>query len=74
MRRDVFGICLSKSMLNNNLGATFTHVRAYQSDERSDDVRVMKSYPQMSGQEVLNTMQDSKSLIWRAEFCCLPMK
>ncbi|MCK6261661.1 hypothetical protein KP803_00070 [Vibrio sp. ZSDE26] len=74
MKKDVFGICLSKSMLSNNLNTTFTHVRAYQSLEKNSDVKVMQAYPQLSGKEVLSTMRDSNELLWRAEFSCHVMK
>ncbi|MCW8332521.1 hypothetical protein J4N42_06710 [Vibrio sp. SCSIO 43135] len=70
MQRDTFGICLSKSMLSRNLTTTFTHVRAYETIEQSEDVKVMQAYPQMSGRELLSTMQDGQTLLWRAEFSC----
>lgn len=74
MKRDVFGICLSKGMLSNNLSSTFTHVRAYQKSEGSEDVTVMHAFPQMSGQELLTNMKTTKRLLWRAEFICLQSK
>lgn len=70
MKRDIFGICLSKGMLSNNLESTFTHVRAYQKTAESDDVMVMHAFPQMSGEELLTSMQTDKRLLWRAEFVC----
>ncbi|MCG9576753.1 hypothetical protein L1D14_10930 [Vibrio tubiashii] len=70
MKRDVFGICLSKGMLSNNLSSTFTHVRAYQRSEESEDVTVLHAFPQMSGQELLTNMKETKRLLWRAEFIC----
>jgi hypothetical protein len=70
MKRDIFGICLSKSMLSNNLSSTFTHVRAYQKSDQSEDVTVMHAFPQMSGQELLTNMKQTKRLLWRAEFVC----
>lgn len=74
MERDAFGICLSKGMLSNNLSSTFTHVRAYQKSGESEDVTVMHAFPQMSGQELLASMQGSKRLLWRAEFVCSAFK
>ncbi|KLN64535.1 MULTISPECIES: hypothetical protein [Vibrio] len=74
MKRDVFGICLSKGMLSNNLSSTFTHVRAYQKSEESEDVTVLHAFPQMSGQEVLINMKETQRLLWRAEFICSGMK
>ena len=70
MKRDGFGICLSKALLNNNLSSTFTHVRAYQTSSESEDVTVLHAFPQMSGQELLSSMTSSKKLLWRAEFVC----
>ena len=70
MKRDVFGICLSKGMLSNNLSSTFTHVRAYQRSEESEEVTVLHAFPQMSGQELLTNMKETKRLLWRAEFIC----
>ena len=35
MKRDNFGICLTKAMLFKNLQSTFTHVRAYEKNETS---------------------------------------
>ncbi|SDH63956.1 hypothetical protein SAMN04488136_12283 [Vibrio xiamenensis] len=69
MERDVFGICLSTSMLSRNLSSTFTHVRAY---EAGDDVevKVKHTFPQLSGEQVLESMSQRDDLIWRAEFCC----
>ncbi|OIQ26429.1 hypothetical protein [uncultured Vibrio sp.] len=74
MKKDVFGICLSKSMLSKNLNTTFTHVRAYQALESNSDVQVMQAYPQLSGKEVLSSMRGSNELLWRAEFSCNVMK
>ncbi|KGY12264.1 cation transporter [Vibrio tubiashii] len=74
MKRDVFGICLSRGMLTNNLSSTFTHVRAYQRSEENEDVTVMHAFPQMSGQELLTNMKGSTRLLWRAEFVCSDMK
>jgi len=74
MEKDIFGICLSKAMLSNNLSGTFTHVRAYSKSRRQEDAKVMQAYPQLSGKEVLANMESSKSLLWRAEFACLDMK
>ncbi|NVD06732.1 hypothetical protein FCU94_07375 [Vibrio sp. JPW-9-11-11] len=74
MKRDVFGICLSKNMLSNNLSSTFTHVRAYEKSEQGEDVTVMHAFPQMSGQEVLRNMHDTGRLLWRAEFVCMDNK
>ncbi|WP_038174640.1 MULTISPECIES: hypothetical protein [Vibrio] len=74
MKRDVFGICLSKNMLSNNLASTFTHVRAYEKPNGSDDLVVMRAFPQMSGQEVLSNMHESNRLFWRAEFVCMDNK
>ncbi|UUM31696.1 hypothetical protein [Vibrio japonicus] len=74
MERDIFGICLSKSMLSRNLSGTFTHVRAYAKPDRDEDAKVMHAYPQLSGKEVLANMELSKSLFWRAEFACLELR
>lgn len=74
MKRDVYGICLSKSLLSNNLASTFTHVRAYQRSDDGQDAKVMHAFPQLSGEELLNNMKSTKSLLWRAEFLCCVMK
>ncbi|MFM2590083.1 hypothetical protein [Vibrio sp. TBV020] len=74
MKRDVFGICLSKSMLSNNLSSTFTHVRAYQKQDESEEVMVLHAFPQMSGQDLLTSMKSSKKLLWRAEYVCCDFK
>ncbi len=71
MERDAFGICLSRDMLFKNLHSTFTHVRAYELETEEDDqLRVLLAFPQMSGKDVLSTMQGTKKLIWRADFFC----
>lgn len=74
MKRDVYGICLSKSLLSNNLSSTFTHVRAYQRDLDGEDAKVMHAFPQLSGEELLNNMLSTKRLLWRAEFLCSVIK
>ncbi|KJY81548.1 cation transporter [Vibrio galatheae] len=74
MERDVFGICLSKGMLSNNLSSTFTHVRAYQKSEQGEDVTVMHAFPQMSGRDLLTNMEGTKRLLWRAEYVCSNLK
>ncbi|CAK4068095.1 hypothetical protein OH458_13340 [Vibrio sp. MarTm2] len=74
MKRDIFGICLSRSMLSSNLSGTFTHVRAYARSNREDDAKVMHAFPQLSGKEILANMESSNSLLWRAEFACLEQK
>ncbi|WP_341665115.1 hypothetical protein [Vibrio sp.] len=70
MKRDTFGICLSKSMLSTNLSSTFTHVRAYEKSKHGDNIIVMRSYPQLSGKELITTIDASRNLLWRAEFIC----
>ncbi len=72
MERDDLGICLSKEMLSHQLSATFTHVTAYDEANSSclEEMSVMFSFPQMSGQEVLNTMKSTKKLVWRAGYFC----
>lgn len=71
MKRDDLGICLSKDMLSRQLYSTFTHVRAYDAkDSCSDEMLVLLSFPQMSGRELLSTMQSSKKLVWRADYFC----
>lgn len=73
MRRDAFGICLSKDMLCEHLHSTFTHVRAYEIEpETHDEMRVLFAFPQMSGKDVLTTMQGTKKLVWRADYYCPP--
>ncbi len=74
MQRDVLGICLSKSMLSSHLNTTFTHIRAYDETAEHFNAQVLESYPQMSGKEVLRSMKQSRSRVWRAEFCCMPAK
>ncbi|UTZ37532.1 hypothetical protein HB763_12950 [Vibrio campbellii] len=75
MERDTFGICLNKAMLSENMYSTFTHVRAYEkSDASSADLKVLLSFPQMSGKDLLNTMRGSRQLEWKAEFHCPSMK
>lgn len=71
MERDNFGICLNKDLLSKNMSSTFTHVRAYEkSDDNASELRVLLSFPQMSGKDLLDTMRDSRQLEWRAEFHC----
>ncbi|RTZ16775.1 hypothetical protein EJ063_08255 [Vibrio aquaticus] len=74
MKRDVFGICISKNMLSNNLSSTFTHIRAYQKLGKGEDVAVLHAFPQLSGQELLHNMNSSQTLLWRAEFVCSSLK
>ncbi|WGY46789.1 MULTISPECIES: hypothetical protein [unclassified Vibrio] len=69
MERDAFGICLSQQMLAEHLQSTFTHVRAYGS-EQQDDLQVVLSIPQMTGQDLLDTIQSTEELVWRADFHC----
>ena len=46
MKRDNFGICLTKAMLFKHLQSTFTHVRAYEKDETSPlDLKSIVSFP-----------------------------
>ena len=46
MKRDSFGICLTKAMLFKNLQSTFTHVRAYEKDATSPlDLKVLLAFP-----------------------------
>ncbi|EEX41810.1 cation transport ATPase [Vibrio furnissii CIP 102972] len=62
---------MSHDMLFENLHGTFTHVRAYELESEDDDhLRVLLAFPQMSGKDVLVTMQGTKKLIWRADFLC----
>ncbi len=70
MKRDVFGICLSRNLLSQNLSSTFTHVRAYSKSEQLEDALVRHAYPQISGQDLLNSMKTDKNLFWRAEYMC----
>lgn len=71
MKRDAFGICLSRDMLFDNMHSTFTHVRAYElKTESNEDLRVLLAFPQMSGKDVLSTMQGSQKLEWRADYFC----
>ncbi|MCG9645567.1 hypothetical protein L1D18_15760 [Vibrio parahaemolyticus] len=75
MERDTFGICLNKAMLSKNMYSTFTHVRAYEKNGgNASDLKVLLSFPQMSGKDLLNTMRGSRQLEWRAEFHCPRMK
>ncbi|HAS6453370.1 TPA: hypothetical protein I7291_17525 [Vibrio parahaemolyticus] len=75
MERDTFGICLNKAMLSENMYSTFTHVRAYEKNGgNASDLKVLLSFPQMSGKDLLNTMRGSRRLEWRAEFHCPRMK
>ncbi|MBO0179201.1 hypothetical protein P7L86_04640 [Vibrio parahaemolyticus] len=75
MERDKFGICLNKAMLSENMYSTFTHVRAYEKNGgNASDLKVLLSFPQMSGKDLLNTMRGSRQLEWRAEFHCPRMK
>jgi len=76
MKRDVFGICLSKSMLSERLSDTFTHIRVYRGNAFNKEMQLIDSYHQMSGKEVLSTMKccGAKKVLWRAEFCCPCMK
>ncbi|MBF9000194.1 MULTISPECIES: hypothetical protein [Vibrio] len=71
MKRDDLGICLSRHMLVSHMQSTFTCVRAYEVDsDAHDDVRVMMAFPQMSGKDVLLSMQGDHELEWRAEHYC----
>jgi len=71
MERDCLGICLSKEMLSEELYSTFTHVRAYEKDQDCvEELLVTFSFPQMSGKELLSTMQSTKKLTWRADYFC----
>ncbi|TOM15855.1 hypothetical protein [Vibrio parahaemolyticus] len=75
MERDTFGIYLNKAMLSENMYSTFTHVRAYEKNGgNASDLKVLLSFPQMSGKDLLNTMRGSRQLEWRAEFHCPRMK
>lgn len=78
MIRDEFGICLSDDMLKKNLSSTFTHVRAYEADrinhDSLNDMQVMFSYPQMTGEDVLDSQKKNRSLMWRAEHFCPSFK
>ncbi|MGM5897651.1 hypothetical protein ABK974_17800 [Vibrio parahaemolyticus] len=75
MERDTFGICLNKAILSENMYSTFTHVRAYEKNGgNASDLKVLLSFPQMSGKDLLNTMRGSRQLEWRAEFHCPRMK
>ncbi|MDF5574949.1 hypothetical protein P3717_19030 [Vibrio parahaemolyticus] len=75
MERDTFGICLNKAMLSENMYSTFTHVRAYEKNGgNASDLKVLLSFPQMSGKDLLNTMRGSRQLEWRAEFHCPRVK
>ncbi|HHG3623366.1 TPA: hypothetical protein ACPV0G_003733 [Vibrio parahaemolyticus] len=75
MERDTFGICLNKATLSENMYSTFTHVRAYEKNGgNASDLKVLLSFPQMSGKDLLNTMRGSRQLEWRAEFHCPRMK
>ncbi|WP_075649850.1 hypothetical protein [Vibrio ponticus] len=70
MKRDVYGICLSKNLLSKNLSSTFTHVRAYSKTEVIEDACVRHAFPQMSGKDLLTSVQTDATLFWRAEFVC----
>lgn len=71
MERDAFGICLSTQMLDEHRQSTFTHVRAYgQESRQQEDLQVMLSIPQMTGQDLLDTIQNSEEMVWRADFHC----
>lgn len=75
MERDTFGICLNKAMLSENMYSTFTHVRLMKKNGgNASDLKVLLSFPQMSGKDLLNTMRGSRQLEWRAEFHCPRMK
>lgn len=72
MKRDVFGICLSQTVLSEHLATTFTHVRVYRKHDVNQELKVVDAYPQMSGKELLTTMSGAreKTLHWRAEHYC----
>ncbi|GAD79984.1 hypothetical protein [Vibrio ezurae] len=70
MNKDAFGICINSAMLKQNERTTFTHVRAYQTDDSGLDLRVLLAIPQITGKELLNTMQHSRNLVWRATYQC----
>lgn len=70
MDKDSFGICLSKKVLKENERTTYTHVRAYEATESEQERRVLLSIPQITGKELLKTMQHSCNLIWRASYQC----
>ncbi|MEZ8967945.1 cation transporter [Vibrio breoganii] len=70
MNKDSFGICINSAMLKKNERTTFTHVRAYQATESELDLRVLLAIPQITGKDLLNTIQQSRDLIWRATYQC----
>ncbi|OBT09450.1 cation transporter [Vibrio sp. UCD-FRSSP16_10] len=70
MNKDSFGICITSAMLKKNERTTFTHVRAYQAGDSGLDLRVLLAIPQITGKELLNTIQHSRELIWRATYQC----
>ncbi|NLS14071.1 hypothetical protein HGP28_14345 [Vibrio sp. SM6] len=71
MERDNFGICLSKALLSRNRNSTFTHVRAYEKRQiDAEEMMVRHVFPQMTGQDLLQTMCESNHFEWRAEFFC----
>ncbi|SJL83025.1 hypothetical protein [Vibrio palustris] len=71
MERDDLGICLSSHLLSSHLYSTFTSVRAYKVDSSDhNDVTVIFSSPQMTGRDVLKSMETDDELEWRAEHLC----
>ncbi|CAM3049235.1 cation transporter [Vibrio rarus] len=71
MNKDSFGICITSAMLREHKQTTFTHVRAYQASDCEMDLRVLLAIPQITGKELLNTIQHSRDLIWRATYQCI---
>ena len=75
MKRDNWGVCLTKTMLFKHLQSIFIHVRAYDKDGTSPlDIKVLLAFPQMSGRVLLQTMQGSRQLVWRAAHHCQSFK
>ncbi|MFB9134076.1 hypothetical protein M1D72_15055 [Vibrio sp. AK197] len=69
MKRDAFGICISPALLSRNLSSTFTHIRGYETREQQDTT-VKLAFQQLSGEQLLNTVESNTELLWRAEYCC----
>jgi hypothetical protein len=70
MHKDSFGICINPTMLMENELTTFTHVRAYEPGSSEMDWKVLLAIPQITGKELLNAIQQSCDLIWRATYHC----
>lgn len=71
MKRDTLGICLNTQVVVSNQSSTFTHIRGYDKFALCQNhTKVMITYPQMNGKQLLEAMESQDEIEWRAEFLC----